>query len=61
MVVIGKGGQILRVHRGYFEEGVDDVVKDLNEALLRNEAGNSANLRRRRGLVRSETPSHDLR
>ena len=33
MVIIGKSGQILRVHRGYSEDGVDDVVDDLNKAL----------------------------
>ena len=35
MVIIDKAGRILRVHRGYSEAGVDDVVKDLNEALAR--------------------------
>jgi len=33
MVIISKSGQIMRVHQGYSEEGLDDVVKDLNEAL----------------------------
>ena len=33
MVIIDKEGRILRVHRGYSEEAVDDVVKDLNAAL----------------------------
>ena len=33
MVIIGKAGQILRIHRGYSEAGVDDVIKDLNQAL----------------------------
>jgi peroxiredoxin len=33
MVIIGKTGMIVRVHRGYNEEGVDEVVKDLNQAL----------------------------
>jgi len=33
MVIIGKSGRILRVHRGYSEAGVDDVVEDLNKAL----------------------------
>jgi len=32
-VIIGKSGRILRVHRGYSEAGVDDVVEDLNKAL----------------------------
>jgi hypothetical protein len=32
MVIIGKGGQILRVHRGYSEEGVETSSKT-NEAL----------------------------
>jgi peroxiredoxin len=31
MVIIGKDGIIVRVHRGYNEEGVDKVVKDLNQ------------------------------
>jgi peroxiredoxin len=33
MVIIGKDGRIVRVHRGYTEEGVDQVVDDLNRAL----------------------------
>ncbi len=33
MVIIDKAGRVLRVNRGYSEAGVDDVVKDLNEAL----------------------------
>lgn len=33
MVIIGKSGQIIRVHRGYTEAGVDDAIKDLNLAL----------------------------
>jgi len=32
-VIIGKTGQIIRVHRGYSEAGVDDVINDLNLAL----------------------------
>ena len=35
MVIIGKTGQIIRIHRGYSEAGVDDVVDDLNLALAR--------------------------
>jgi thiol-disulfide isomerase/thioredoxin len=33
MVIIGKSGQIMRIHRGYSEAGVDDVIEDLNKAL----------------------------
>jgi len=33
MVIIGKTGQIIRIHRGYSEAGVDDVIDDLNLAL----------------------------
>lgn len=33
MVIIGKDGHIIRVHRGYSEAGVDAVVDDLNRAL----------------------------
>ena len=33
MVVIGRSGQNLRVHRGYPKAGVDDGIEDLNEAL----------------------------
>jgi hypothetical protein len=33
MVIIGKTGQIIRIHRGYSEAGVDEVIKDLNLAL----------------------------
>ena len=32
MVIIDKTGRILRIHRGYSEAGVDDVIKDLNRA-----------------------------
>jgi hypothetical protein len=32
-VIIDKEGLIPRVHRGYSEEAVDDVVKDLDQAL----------------------------
>jgi peroxiredoxin len=32
-VIIGKTGQIIRIHRGYSAAGVDDVVNDLNLAL----------------------------
>jgi hypothetical protein len=35
MVIIGKSGQIIRVHRGYSEAGVDDVIEDLNQALAK--------------------------
>lgn len=34
MVIVGKTGQVLRVHRGYTEAGVDDVIRDLNRALV---------------------------
>jgi peroxiredoxin len=33
MVIIGRDGHIIRVHRGYSEAGVDAVVDDLNRAL----------------------------
>jgi peroxiredoxin len=33
MVIIGRDGHIIRVHRGYSEAGVDDVIADLNRAL----------------------------
>ena len=33
MVIIGKSGEIVRVNRGYSEEGVDKVIRDLNQAL----------------------------
>ena len=32
-VIVDKTGRIVRVHRGYSEAGVDDVVRDLNRAL----------------------------
>lgn len=32
-VIIGKTGQIVRIHRGYSDAGVDDVISDLNLAL----------------------------
>lgn len=35
MVIVGKDGQIMRVHRGYSDAGVDDVIEDLNQALAR--------------------------
>ena len=31
--LLGKSGQIMRVHRGYPKAGVDDGIEDLNEAL----------------------------
>lgn len=33
MVIIGKDGHILQIHRGYSEAGVDAVIDDLNRAL----------------------------
>jgi len=33
MVIISKSGQIMRVHQGYAEEALDDIVKDLNQAV----------------------------
>jgi peroxiredoxin len=33
MVIIGRDGHILQVHRGYSEEGLDDIVADINQAL----------------------------
>jgi thiol-disulfide isomerase/thioredoxin len=33
MVIIGKDGRILRVHRGYSDAGVDEAIEDLNKAL----------------------------
>ena len=33
MVIIGKDGRVVRVHRGYSEAGVDEVIEDLNQAL----------------------------
>lgn len=33
LVIIGKDGHIIQVHRGYSEAGVDAVVEDLNRAL----------------------------
>ena len=33
LVIIDKSGRILRVHRGYSEDGVDAVIDDLNAAL----------------------------
>ena len=36
MVIIGKDGRIVGVHRGYGEDGVDEVVDDLNRALAQS-------------------------
>ena len=33
MVIIGKDGRIVRVHRGYTDAGVDQAIADLNRAL----------------------------
>ena len=33
MVIIGKTSQSIRIHRGYSEAAVDDVIADLNLAL----------------------------
>ncbi|HSC65549.1 MAG TPA: TlpA disulfide reductase family protein [Caldimonas sp.] len=33
LVIIGKTGRIIRIHRGYSEAAVDDVIADLNRAL----------------------------
>lgn len=33
MVIVGKDGRIVRLHRGYTEEGVDRFIDDLNRAL----------------------------
>ena len=33
MVIVGKDGRIVKIHRGYSEDGVDDVIEDLNTAL----------------------------
>lgn len=33
MVIIGKNGHVVRVNRGYSDAGVDDAIKDLNQAL----------------------------
>lgn len=35
MVIIGKDGRILRVHRGYSDAGVDEAIDDLNKALAK--------------------------
>jgi thiol-disulfide isomerase/thioredoxin len=36
MVIIGKDGRIVSVHQGYGEDGVDQVVDDLNRALAQS-------------------------
>ena len=33
MVIIGRDGRILQVHRGYAEDALDDIVSDINQAL----------------------------
>jgi peroxiredoxin len=33
MVIIGRDGHVIRVHRGYSDAGVDDAIDDLNRAL----------------------------
>jgi thiol-disulfide isomerase/thioredoxin len=33
MVIVGKDGRVVRVNRGYNEEGVDGVIADVNRAL----------------------------
>jgi thiol-disulfide isomerase/thioredoxin len=33
MVIIGRNGKILRVHRGYDENSLDAIVADINRAL----------------------------
>ena len=33
LVIIGRDGRILRVHRGYSEDGLDDILADINRAL----------------------------
>jgi peroxiredoxin len=35
MVIIDRSGRIVQVHRGYTEEAVDEVLKDVNKALAR--------------------------
>jgi hypothetical protein len=33
MVIVGRNGKILRVHRGYDESNLDAIVADINRAL----------------------------
>ena len=33
MVIIGRDGKILAVHRGYSEEGVEAILEEINRAL----------------------------
>ena len=33
MVIVGRDGRIVRVHRGYTDAGVDAAIADLNHAL----------------------------
>ena len=35
MVIVGRDGRIVRVHRGYTDSGVDAAIADLNHALAR--------------------------
>lgn len=33
MVIIGRDGRVLQVHRGYSEDSLDEIVADINQAL----------------------------
>ncbi len=37
MVIIGRDGRILSIHRGYGEDTIDSIVDEVNRALLANE------------------------
>ncbi len=34
MVIIGRDGKVMRVYRGYSEDSLDDIIADINTALL---------------------------
>jgi thiol-disulfide isomerase/thioredoxin len=38
LVLIGRDGKVINVHRGYSEESVDSIIAEINAALAKNDA-----------------------